>query len=64
MSPLVGRKVARGFKLYTMAKVKEVFYHLKTGVKYYPRDDFKDTAKEVKRLTDLGKLEKPKTKKK
>jgi hypothetical protein len=47
-----------------MAKVKEVFYHLKTGVKYYPRDDFKDTAKEVKRLTDLGKLEKPKTKKK
>lgn len=47
-----------------MAKVKEVFYHLKTRVKYYPGDDFKDTAKEVKRLTNLGLLEKPKAKNK
>jgi len=41
-----------------MAKVIETFYHLKTGKKYFPDDDFKADAKEVKRLMDLGKLKK------
>lgn len=41
-----------------MAKVIETFYHLETSKKYFPDDDFKGTAKEVKRLTDLGKLKK------
>jgi hypothetical protein len=45
-----------------MAKVIETFYHLKTEKKYYKDDEFKGAAKEVKRLTNLGKLEKPKKK--
>ena len=45
-----------------MAKVKDVFYHLKTGKKYYPNDEFKGSNEEINRLVGLGKLHKPQTK--
>lgn len=44
-----------------MAKVLRRFFHVETNKKYYPQDSFKGSDSEIKRLTGLGYLEKPKS---